>query len=204
MLITILFYIGIIAESMSCAVAAGRYKVDLFGVFFISFVAALGGGSIRDVLFNHYPLAWVENPNYVIVVIISAFIATRIIGFIQRLKFFFLTLDALGLAVFSVIGAKIVIGMGYGLTHAIIAAMITGSLGGVLRDLFCNTIPLIFQKELYAVVAMACGAIYWFAYPYLGEDIATMVTILIGFVMRMIAIKYKISLPIVTLEKENS
>lgn len=204
MLITILFYIGIIAESMSCAVAAGKYKVDLFGVFFISFVAALGGGSIRDVLFNHYPLSWVEHPNYVIVVIISSFIATRIAGFIQHLKGFFLTLDALGLAVFSVIGAKIVIGMGYGLTHAIIAAMITGSMGGVLRDIFCNTIPLIFQKELYAIVAMACGAIYWFAYPYLGEDVATLSTIAIGFIIRMIAIKYKISLPVFTLEKNHS
>lgn len=204
MLITILFYIGIIAESMSGAVAAGRYKVDLFGVFFISFVTALGGGSIRDMLFNHYPLAWVENPTYVIVVVISSFIATRVASFIDRLERFFLTLDALGLAVFSTIGAKIVIGMGYSLTHAIIAAMITGSFGGILRDIFCNTIPLIFQKELYAVVAMACGAIYWFSSPYLGEDMATTLTIIIGFAIRMIAIKYKISLPVFAFEKHHS
>lgn len=204
MLITILFYIGIIAESMSGAVAAGRYRVDLFGVFFISFVTALGGGSIRDMLFNHYPLAWVENPTYVIVVVISSFIATRVASFIDRLERFFLTLDALGLAVFSTIGAKIVIGMGYSLTHAIIAAMITGSFGGILRDIFCNTIPLIFQKELYAVVAMACGAIYWFSSPYLGEDMATTLTIIIGFAIRMIAIKYKISLPVFAFEKHHS
>lgn len=204
MLITILFYIGIIAESMSGAVAAGRYRVDLFGVFFISFVTALGGGSIRDMLFNHYPLAWVENPTYVIVVVISSFVATRVANFIDRLERFFLTLDALGLAVFSTIGAKIVIGMGYSLTHAIIAAMITGSFGGILRDIFCNTIPLIFQKELYAVVAMACGAIYWFSYPYLGEDMATTLTIIIGFAIRMIAIKYKISLPVFAFEKHHS
>lgn len=204
MLITILFYIGIIAESMSGAVAAGRYRVDLFGVFFISFVTALGGGSIRDMLFNHYPLAWVENPTYVIVVIISSFVATRVASFIDRLERFFLTLDALGLAVFSTIGAKIVIGMGYSLTHAIIAAMITGSFGGILRDIFCNTIPLIFQKELYAVVAMACGAIYWFSSPYLGEDMATTLTIIIGFAIRMIAIKYKISLPVFAFEKHHS
>lgn len=204
MLITILFYIGIIAESMSGAVAAGRYRVDLFGVFFISFVTALGGGSIRDMLFNHYPLAWVENPTYVIVVIISSFVATRVASFIDRLERFFLTLDALGLAVFSTIGAKIVIGMGYSLTHAIIAAMITGSFGGILRDIFCNTIPLIFQKELYAVVAMACGAIYWFSSPYLGEDMATTLTIIIGLAIRMIAIKYKISLPVFAFEKHHS
>lgn len=204
MLITILFYIGIIAESMSGAVAAGRYRVDLFGVFFISFVTALGGGSIRDMLFNHYPLAWVENPTYVIVVVISSFVATRVASFIDRLERFFLTLDALGLAVFSTIGAKIVIGMGYSLTHAIIAAMITGSFGGILRDIFCNTIPLIFQKELYAVVAMACGAIYWFSSPYLGEDMATTLTIIIGFAIRMIAIKYKISLPVFAFEKHHS
>ena len=204
MVIAILFYVGIIAESMSGAVAAGRYKVDLFGVFFISFVAALGGGSIRDVLFGNYPLTWVENPNYVIAVVIASYIATKIASFIDRLERFFLTLDALGLAVFSTIGAKVVIGMGYDLTHAIIAAMITGSFGGVLRDLFCNTIPLVFRKELYAVVAMACGAIYWFSYPYLGEDMATTLTIIIGFVIRMIAIKYKISLPVFAFEKHHS
>lgn len=204
MIVTILFYIGIIAESMTCAIAAGRYKVDLFGVFFISFVASLGGGSIRDVLFNHYPLTWVAHPHYVIVVIIASFVATRIAGFVQRQKKLFLTLDALGLAVFSVIGAKIVIAMGYGLTHAIIAAMITGSMGGVLRDLFCNTIPLIFQKELYAIVAMACGAIYWCLYPWLGEEVASISTIIIGFGIRMIAIRYQISLPVFTLENNRS
>lgn len=195
MLIAVLFYIGIIAESMSGALAAGRHKMDLFGVFFISFATALGGGSIRDVFFNHYPLLWVDSPHYVLVVLISSLIATRIAYFIDRLERLFLTLDAMGLAVFSTIGAKIVISMGYDLTLAMIGAMITGSFGGILRDLFCNSMPLIFRKELYAFVAMLCGALYYFAHPLLGEEVATLFVIGVGFIVRMIAIKYKISLP---------
>lgn len=195
MLVALLFYIGIIAESMSGALAAGRHKMDLFGVFFISFATALGGGSIRDVLFDHYPLLWVHSPHYVLVVLISSLIATRIAYFIDRLERFFLTLDAMGLAVFSTIGAKIVIGMGYDLTLAMIGAMITGSFGGILRDLFCNSMPLIFRKELYAFVAMLCGALYYLTHPYLGEEIATLFAIGVGFIVRMIAIRYKISLP---------
>lgn len=205
MLIAILFHMGVIAESMSGALAAGRHKMDLFGVFFISFATALGGGSIRDVLFNHYPLLWVQSPHYIVLVLISSLIATRIAYFINRLERLFLTFDAIGLAVFSTIGAKIVIGMGYDLTLVMIGAMITGSFGGILRDLFCNSMPLIFRKELYAFVAMLCGAIYWFSYPFLGEELATLCAIGIGFIVRMIAIRYKISLPTFIFEtKEKS
>lgn len=200
MLISILFYLGIIAESMSGALAAGKHKMDLFGVFFISFATALGGGSIRDVLFHHYPLLWVHSPHYVLVVLIASLIATRIPYFINRLERFFLTLDALGLAVFSTIGAKIVISMGYDLTLAIIGAIITGSFGGILRDLFCNRMPLIFQKELYAFVAMICGALYWGIDPWLGEEVATLLAIGVGFIVRMLAIRYRISLPIFAFE----
>lgn len=196
MWITTLFYIGIIAESMSGALAAGRFRMDLFGVFFISFVTALGGGSIRDIIFDHYPLLWVHSPHYVVIVFVSSLIAMRIAYFIERLERFFLTLDALGLAVFSTIGAKIVIGMEYGLILAMIGAVVTGSFGGILRDLFCNRIPLIFQQELYAGIAMLCGAIYWLSHSCLGEELASSIAIGVGFCFRMLAIKYKISLPI--------
>ena len=201
MIIDILFYVGIIAEAMSGAVAAGRYKVDLFGAFFIAFATALGGGSIRDIMLDHHPLLWIANPHYVYIVAISALIATRLAYYIDKLERFFLVLDALGLAVFSTLGAKIAISMGHGFTIAMISAMITGAFGGILRDLFCNTLPLILRKELYAVIAMLCGGLYWFLHPYLGVDWATSLAILCGFVLRILAIKYKISLPIFAFEK---
>lgn len=200
MWISILFYLGIVAESMSGAIAAGKYKMDLFGVFFIAFATALGGGSIRDILFNHYPLLWVHSPHYILVVLVSSIIATRIANFIDRQERFFLILDALGLAVFSTIGAKIVVDMGHNLTLAMMGAMITGSFGGILRDLFCNTLPLIFRKELYASVAMICGALYWFLFPHLGEDWAISIAIIGGFLIRILAIFYKISLPTFSFE----
>ncbi|ANV97850.1 hypothetical protein BBW65_03095 [Helicobacter enhydrae] len=203
MFIAALFYLGIVAESMSGAIAGGRHKMDLFGVFSISFATALGGGSLRDILFNHYPLLWVKDPHYVLVVLVSSLVATKIATFITRQERLFLILDALGLAVFSTLGAKIVMDMGYNLTLTIIGAIVTGSFGGILRDLFCNTLPLVFQKELYASVALICGGVYWFSNAYLGQDLAIFVAIAIGFGIRMIAILYKISLPVFSFQSHH-
>lgn len=196
MLFYTIFVIALAAESMTAALAAGRRNMDWFGVCVLGCVTALGGGTTRDVLLGHYPLIWVEQPALLLVTVSAALFTIAVARFMERLKLAFLLLDALGLVVFTVAGCMVALEMGQPVLIVIVAGMITGCVGGVLRDVLCNDVPLLFSGELYATVSAVTACIYFFGLQAgVHADVTTVIAIAIGFTLRVLAIVFKIEMP---------
>lgn len=207
MLLEVLFYIGLIVEAMTGALSAGREKMDIFGVIVIAFMPALGGGLMRDIILGNYPVNFIANPHWVLIVAVTAlatiFIAPLITHFNRSFRTVFLVLDGLGLILFSIFGTQIALDMGFGLTVASISAILTGAFGGVLRDILCNRIPLIFQKELYAFIAFFTACLY-IGLQHLGLSInlTVMITLTVGFIFRLLAIYFSWGFPVFDYHEE--
>ena len=152
--------VALAAQAMTAALAAGRRSMYWVGVCLLGCVTALGGGTIRDVLLGHYPLLWVQNPSLLALTAGAAFATILIARVVHRLSLGFLVLDAIGLVVFTMAGCDVAWQMKMSLPIVIVSGMITGCAGGVLRDILCNDVPLLFRSELYASVSVVTGVFY--------------------------------------------
>lgn len=196
MLLQALYLVAIVVEAMSAALAAGRRSMDWVGVCMLGSVTALGGGSMRDILLGHYPLSWVAHPAYLLITAGAALFTIAIARVMHGLRNVFLVLDAIGLALFTVIGCNVALDMQLPFVIVIVSGMITGCVGGVLRDVLCNDIPLLFRSELYASVSVVAGALYVGGLaarlPHDGVMIAAMSA---GLALRLLAIRYGWNMP---------
>lgn len=159
--------------------------MDWVGVCIIAWVTALGGGTVRNILFNHYPMTWVEHPEYLVITAGAAILAAVIARLMTKMKTLFLYLDALGLVVFTIIGCQIAEQINLPWLIILLSGMITGCAGGVLRDVLCNEVPLLFRKEVYASASIVTGAAYLgLEYLSVPVGISIVVACVIGLTLR--------------------
>jgi uncharacterized membrane protein YeiH len=188
---------GTAVFAISGALAAGRKRMDIFGVVVLGCVTALGGGTLRDVVLGNHPVFWVSDPWYLGVAVIAA-IGTFILARRWRLPGqLLLYADALGLAVFTVIG----FGTGFEVTRSyiigIVTGVMTGVVGGMVRDVLSGEIPLILRREIYASAAL-CGAGLFALLHYLRLPPLSIVctAALTTLAIRVAALHWKLSLPL--------
>lgn len=195
-ILTTLFITGLIVEAMTGAITAGQMKMDLFGVLVVANVTAFGGGVVRDVLLGHAPMLIVSKPELLFVTSVAALIMVLIARHFQKIRWILLSLDALGMITFSIVGAMRAQDMEFGMGVASIAGLTTGVFGGILRDILCNRIPLAFRKELYASISIFSVWMYLLL-DHLNTPlfITVVATLSAGFCLRILAIIYDWHIP---------
>ncbi|MBS7660664.1 trimeric intracellular cation channel family protein [Pseudomonas lalucatii] len=198
---TQLFYLadlfGVAVFAITGALMAGRKSMDLFGVLVIAVITALGGGTLRDLILDNHPVSWIRDDTYIAVATLTAVGTVLWVRLTRPIhETGLLIADAFGLAVFTVIGTEVAMQHGVPLSTAVIMGVMTGVAGGVMRDVICNEIPLIFKKEIYATACIA-GALVFIALrlletPHWLDTGIAMATVL-G--IRLAAIRWHFSLP---------
>jgi len=187
--------IAVVVSSASAVLKAGFKEFDLFGVVIIAVATGLGGGSLRDMLLDQ-DVFWIKNQVFFIVSLGSAFfvfLMARIVVIPAKL---FLIPDAAGLATFGVAGTLLALMVGTPWLIASFMGVMTGTMGGIFRDILCNESPMVFSSPLYATVSWL-GSLLFILLLYVNLSVS-MAAIIAGsaiFISRLIALKYNINLP---------
>ncbi|HBS26018.1 MAG TPA: hypothetical protein DD827_02635 [Gammaproteobacteria bacterium] len=187
--------VAVIVSSASAVLKAGFKEFDLFGVIIIAIATGLGGGSMRDMLLDR-EVFWIQNQIFFIASLASAiviFLAARLFNFSHRL---FLIPDAAGLATFGIAGTLVSLMVGAPWLIASFMGVMTGTMGGIFRDILCNEPPMVFHSPLYATVSWG-GSLLFIALLYFNLDtkLAAVIAGLSIFVARLLAMHYRIGLP---------
>lgn len=192
--------IGTLVFAISGALTAIYKKLDLFGVYCIAFVTALGGGTIRDVMIGRTPVGWMQDMNYIYIITFGFLLSIIFNRTLDRLRISMFLFDSIGLGVFTLIGLQK--GIEYGLNPliCIILGTLTATFGGVIRDILCNEIPVLFRKEIYATLCIA-GGILFFGLKELQihQEFISLSVALFIITFRLIAFKFNWSLPVGTI-----
>ncbi len=189
--------LGTFSFAVSGAFSAMEKKLDPFGVLILSFVTAIGGGTLRDMMIGNLPVGWLKNETAILVILIAAF-GTMFFGkYLKKLTTTLFLFDALGLGLFTLVGIELAIQKSFSMGICIALGTITASFGGVIRDVLLNNVPLVFRKELYAVASIVGGIIYFgLKSTSLDNGVSTVICILLIFMIRVLAVRYKIMLPL--------
>jgi uncharacterized membrane protein YeiH len=172
--------------AITATLEAHRRELDLFGVWVIAIISGIGGGTVRDILLGRLPVYWIHDPIYVMVGIVSGTLTFFLGRRLDLPKNFFLIPDAIGLALFTVIGTSVALKLGAPWLIASLMGVITGVFGGVIRDILCNEVPLILRTDIYAIALVQLGT---------PNNHAMLIAMSSIVVIRLAAIRWHIHLP---------
>ncbi|WP_421803223.1 trimeric intracellular cation channel family protein [Flagellimonas sp.] len=188
--------LGTVAFAISGVLVAMEKRLDLFGVLIIAFVTAIGGGTLRDLLIGNTPVGWMQDLTYVITIFISVVIAIIFVNKLKYLRKSLFLFDTIGIGLYTMVGVE------KGLEAELLPIMciflgtMTACFGGVIRDILCNEIPVIFRKEIYATACILGGGGYFlFTLFPIQDGYAYVGAILVVIVLRLIAVKFDVRLP---------
>jgi uncharacterized membrane protein YeiH len=183
--------------AISGALAANKKAApDWFGATFIGFITAIGGGSLRDVLLGSYPIVWVKDVHLIYAIIAGTFLASIFYKTLHKLRKTLFLFDTMGIALFTIVGTEKALSLGAGFETAAIMGMFSAVMGGVLRDILTQEIPIIFHKEIYATACLAGASLYLLLYYFqIERNINFWVSgsLIVG--IRILAVRYNLSLP---------
>ena len=187
---------GTFVFAISGALAIREKDMDLFGAGFTGFITAIGGGTLRDILLNSYPLVWIGNVQVLYAILAGILTAFIFPNFLSRLRKTFFLFDTLGIGFFTVLGVEKALSLGVRPEIAAIMGMFSAVMGGVIRDTLTNEIPILFRKEIYASACLA-GAILYVVLNHYGlvRDYNLLISMSVVISIRLISMKYKLSLP---------
>lgn len=187
---------GTFVFALSGGLAAARIRLDPFGFAVVAIVTGLGGGTLRNLLLDLHPVAWVADPSYLVVCLTAAAFTFLWAHLLESRLLWLRIADALGLGLFAVSGTQVGLGAG---THGGIAIMMgvtTAIVGGMIRDVLCNEVPLVLQKEVYALAALLGSALYVGLDAIgVGTPLAAGVAFAVSTGLRLAAIQWNLSLP---------
>ncbi|WP_299252355.1 trimeric intracellular cation channel family protein [uncultured Lacinutrix sp.] len=195
-----MFYIidilGTLAFSISGVLIALNKRMDAFGVLIIAFVTAVGGGTLRDVLIGDTPVSWMKDMTFAYVVLISTILAVIFKSKIDYLRKSLFLFDTIGIGLYTVVGIEKGINAGLHPIICIALGTMSACFGGVIRDILCNEIPVIFRKEVYATACILGGIVYFIIkrLPIEG-NLVFIIAGLVVITVRILAVKFKLRLP---------
>ena len=188
--------IGTFVFAISGLRLAAKKDMDLFGAAVVACVTAVGGGTTRDILIGATPVAWITNIDYAIAILLAVPVTFIFRKYIVNLKRTFFIFDSVGIALFTISGMEKALIYGLSPGMAIAMGMVSAVMGGVIRDILCNEIPLIFRKEIYATACLI-GALFFFLLSEWGinKDLNYILTTALIFTIRVVSIKYNWTMP---------
>ena len=190
--------LGTFSFAVSGAFFAMQKKLDPFGVLILSFVTAIGGGTLRDMMIGNLPVGWLRDETVTVVIFAGAMGSMFFGQWLKKINATLFLFDALGLGLFTIIGIEKGIELNFSTGVCVALGTITASFGGVIRDVLLNNVPLVFRKEIYALASIIGGLFYYVLYhSSMNNDVAKIICILLILFIRLVAVRYKLSLPVI-------